>query len=136
MAKHIHIHLTSSAPSRTVDWKTNDFQPRITAKGRNYVSTGKLRNNGSECEYEELSPTGSRTGRFLWVAENGRAVGDEKVEDSEENDAYIKGHADAIAGKRQDSAFHPGGEKKPAVALKYVEGYKQGEKDRNDGGKK
>lgn len=166
-----------------------DFQPNITAKGRNYVSTGKMRKSASgemEAEYEELGANKERTGRFLWIAASGLAKNDsardaaekfivrnmqgqtvkvfstkreadiyvsqhqperlnvhhvtadstESTQDSEENDAYIKGHADGIAGKRQDAAYHPGGNKKPSVALKYAEGYRQGEKDRKDGGGK
>lgn len=52
------------------------------------------------------------------------------TQDSEENDAYIQGYNDALAGKPKDKEFHPGGNKKPSVTVKYAEGHKQGTEDR------
>lgn len=237
MAKHIHVHLPARERAKYHDSKANDsFPTKFSIRGRNYISAGKLRNNGQQACYEELDPKGGRTGRMIWLTTTGQVVADavkdaeqaiaEKVQpgywqvinqagkivgsyrgagaereakahaeklnssvvkdaqkpyislmhnkwevltgsgkvaktfeknereaaqkylrdnfdkltkdtrDSEENDAYIQGYKDALKGKQPDAAFHPGGEKKPAVTAKYAAGHKQGTEDRKKKGGK
>lgn len=179
------------------------FPTKFSIHGRNYISAGKLRNNGQQACYEELDASGKRTGRMVWMTTGGQVVADQvkdvgfanlpqmerkassgseaeekrgestlvvtyagnrsvpygyrldgkalsrseaaawlakasskDTRDSEENDAYIKGYRDALAGKPKDQEFHPGGSKKPSVTLKYAEGHKQGTEDRKRKGSK
>ncbi len=73
---------------------------------------------------------GAAEHKFKERRKGGKDDTEAKTRDSEENDAYIKGYRDAMAGKEPDREFHPGGEKRPAVALQYAEGHKRGIDDR------
>jgi hypothetical protein len=63
--------------------RTKDsFPTSISIRDRKYVSSGKLRkgdDGGQQAGFEELDPSGARTGRMIWLTTAGKVVNETRT---------------------------------------------------------